>query len=177
MSRIWWRNWYVMTFAIKWSSGRLLHFARFANALLKNGESEWNNHVLVCKFAKYSPILIFFHHRLSNKPFLIRLLTTSPHLKCVATLPWNLSLMVCFADINVSQGSIAMLPSVLWHCWLGGRKGIRSVKNRVVGCWRGYLSGARCRLAYGPTEATATHCLLLQLNPDRFYLSGTGSPG
>jgi len=33
---------------------------------------------------------------------------------------------------------------------LGGRKGIRPVKNLVVGCWRGYLSGARCRLAYGP---------------------------
>ena len=30
------------------------------------------------------------------------------------------------------------------------------------GCWRGYLSGARCRLAYGPADATATHCLLLQ---------------
>jgi len=26
----------------------------------------------------------------------------------------------------------------------------------------GYLSGARCRLAYGPADATATHCLLLQ---------------
>jgi len=30
---------------------------------------------------------------------------------------------------------------------------------KVVGCWRGYLSGARCRLAYGPADATATHCL------------------
>jgi len=30
-----------------------------------------------------------------------------------------------------------------------------------VGCWRGYLSGARFRLAYGPADATATHCLLL----------------
>jgi len=28
-------------------------------------------------------------------------------------------------------------------------------KNRVVGCWCGYLSGARCRLAYGPADATA----------------------
>ena len=54
------------------------------------------------------------------------------------------------------------VPSVLWHCWLGGRKGIRPVKNWVVGCWRSYLSGARCRLAYGPADATATHCLLLQ---------------
>ena len=31
-----------------------------------------------------------------------------------------------------------------------------------VGCWRGHLSAARCRLAYGPADATATHCLLLQ---------------
>jgi len=27
--------------------------------------------------------------------------------------------------------------SVLWRCWLGGRKGIRPVKNWVVGCWHG----------------------------------------
>jgi len=39
----------------------------------------------------------------------------------------------------------------------------------VVGYWRGYLSGVRCRLAYGPADATATHCLLLQENPDWFY--------
>ena len=39
---------------------------------------------------------------------------------------------------------------------------IRPVKNWVVGCWSGYLCGARCRLAYGPADATATHCLLLQ---------------
>jgi len=54
------------------------------------------------------------------------------------------------------------VPSVLWHCWLGGRKGIRPEKKWVVRCWHGYLSGARCRLAYGPADATATHCLLLQ---------------
>ena len=32
-----------------------------------------------------------------------------------------------------------ILPSVLWCCWLGGKKGIRPVKNWVVGCWRGCL--------------------------------------
>ena len=32
-----------------------------------------------------------------------------------------------------------LVPSVLWRCWLGGRKGIRPVKNWVVGCWRGCL--------------------------------------
>jgi len=35
-------------------------------------------------------------------------------------------------------------------------------KTLVVRCWCGYLSGARCRLAYCPADATATHCLLLQ---------------
>ena len=34
----------------------------------------------------------------------------------------------------------------------------------VVGYWHGYLSAARCRLACGPANATATHCLLLQQN-------------
>ena len=32
-----------------------------------------------------------------------------------------------------------IMPSVLWCCWLGSRKGIRPVKNWVVGCWRGCL--------------------------------------
>ena len=54
------------------------------------------------------------------------------------------------------------VPSLLWHCWLGCRKGILPVKSWVVGCWHGYLSGARCTLAYGPADATATYCLLLQ---------------
>jgi len=40
------------------------------------------------------------------------------------------------------------LPSVLWRCWLGGRKGIQPVKNWVVGCWRGYLGwGADLHMA------------------------------
>ena len=46
-------------------------------------------------------------HRLKYKPFLIQLLTTPAHLEYVATLLLNLSLMACFADTNVSQGSVA----------------------------------------------------------------------
>jgi len=42
------------------------------------------------------------------------------------------------------------------------QEGHPACKNRVVGCWRGYLSGARCRLVYGPADATAAHCLLFQ---------------
>ena len=47
----------------------------------------------------------------------------------------------------------------------------------MAGCWHSYLSGARCRLAYRPADATATHCLLLQ---DWFYYlvpADPGSPG
>jgi len=69
-------------------------------------QSARDNHALACNFAKYSPINKN-SLTLSNKPFLIWLLTTPPHLKCVVTLPRNLSLMACFADINVSQGSVA----------------------------------------------------------------------
>jgi len=45
---------------------------------------------------------------------------------------------------------------------VGRQEGHPACKNWVVGCWRGYLSGERCRLAYGPADATDTHCLLLQ---------------
>jgi len=37
-----------------------------------------------------------------------------------------------------------------------------AVRGGMVGCWRGYLPGVRCRLAYSPADATVTHCLLLQ---------------
>jgi len=50
-----------------------------------------------------------------------------------------------------------MVPSVLWHCRLGARKSIRPVKNWVMRCWWGCLSGARCRLfAYGPADVAAS---------------------
>jgi len=69
----------------------------------KQKESARDNHVLACNFAKYSPIRKnFVTHGLNNKPLLIWLLTTPPHLKYVATLPCNLLLIACFADITVS---------------------------------------------------------------------------
>ena len=45
---------------------------------------------------------------------------------------------------------------------VGWQEGHPACKKRVVGYWHGYLSGAICRLAYGPADATATHYLLLQ---------------
>jgi len=56
------------------------------------------------------------------------------------------------------------LPSVLWQYWLGTRKSIQPVKDWVMRCWRGYLSGARCKwFAYGPADVTATSSSLTSL--------------
>ena len=35
--------------------------------------------------------------------------------------------------------ALCTVSSVLWHCWLGDRKGIWPVKNWAVGCWHGWL--------------------------------------
>jgi len=72
--------------------------------------------------------------------------------------------------------------SVLRRCWLGSKKGIQTVENRVVGCWRGYLSGARCRFAYDSADVDAIHCLFLQEIQIGFcftflVLAHPGSPG
>jgi len=63
--------------------------------------------LLLVTLPKYSPITKKYTHTLSNKPFLICVLKTPPHLKYAATLTCNLSLMACFADINVSQSRVA----------------------------------------------------------------------
>ena len=78
----------------------LVHFLRLLAVCWSGAQSAWDNHALAGNFAKCSPIKKITH-TLSNKSFLICLLTTQPHLKCVATLPCNLSSMARFADINV----------------------------------------------------------------------------
>jgi len=45
---------------------------------------------------------------------------------------------------------------------VGRQEGHPACKNWVVGCWCGYLSGARCRFACGPADPTVTDCLLFQ---------------
>jgi len=45
---------------------------------------------------------------------------------------------------------------------VGRQEGHPACKKPSGGVLAWYLSGVRCRLAYGPADATATHCLLLQ---------------
>ena len=77
-------------------------------------------------------------------------------------------------DNNINADSTAFSALTLL---VGRRKGIWPVKNWAVGCWHGYLSGARCRLAYGPADATATQCLLLQIGFTFLVPAHPGSPG
>ena len=119
----------------KQERGCLTHFARLASTLLKDEESARNNHVHACKLPNIYN---------SNKPFLIWLLTSPPHLQYVATLPCNLSLTACFAEINFSHGSVATytrcggiynihrtanLPTETFKNWL------RSDRNMAMSLW------------------------------------------
>ena len=40
---------------------RLVHFLRLLAVCWLGAQSAWDNHALACNFAKYSPILKFFH--------------------------------------------------------------------------------------------------------------------
>ena len=75
-----------------------------------------------------------------------------PHFKSLCVAMWPETFLL--ASLGVAFSALTLL--------VGRQKGHPTCKNLVVGCWRGYLSGARCRLAYGPADATATHCLLIQ---------------
>ena len=71
-------------------------------------------------------------------------------------------------------------PSVLWCCWLGGRNGIRPVKKLSGGCWRGYLPGARCRLALSqliPLPLTVSCFSKIQIGFSFLVPAHPGSPG
>ena len=57
-----------------------------------------------------------FTDRLSNKPFLIWLFATLPHLKYVATLPCNLSLIACFLTSHM-RGVVRLLTTLLQICY------------------------------------------------------------
>ena len=80
-----------------------------------------------------------------------------PHLRmsavCLCLSLYPIKVTACLENCAFSACAFSALTLLV---------GRQPVKNWVVGCWHSYLSGARCRLAYVPADATATHCLLLQ---------------
>ena len=59
-------------------------------------------------------------------------------------------------NLNPYQFKIYILALTLLD---GHQEEHPACKNRVVECWHGYLSGARCRFAHGPADATTTQSL------------------
>jgi len=66
-----------------------------------------DNHFPACNCQIVTDFTIFFTDRLDNKHVIIWLLTTPPHLKYVATLACNISLIACFPTL--------MFRKVLWQ--------------------------------------------------------------
>ena len=85
----------------------LVHFASLANSPLNMKKVHETITFLLVNLPNIHRFKNIFTRRLSNKPFLIWLLTSPPHLKYVAALSCNLLLMGCFGDISVSEGSVA----------------------------------------------------------------------
>jgi len=126
-----------------------MHCAHLANTLPKGEESAHS-------------------HRLSNKPFLICLLTTPPHLKYVATLPCNLSLMACFANLNVVCSDMCKVRWDFFHIrltanlpWnLPGKKFLNRLKFEgimVTSLWPRFLAhpadGCYCVILHSSAES------------------------
>ena len=105
---------------------------------------------------------------------------------CPSSCSWRLMAKTTYFKFCSCSPRLGLLPSVLlplvlWRCWLGGRKGIRPVKKRVVGYWHGYLSGARCRLAYMaqlmPLPLTVSCFSKIQIGFTFLVPAHPGSPG
>ena len=85
---------------------------------------------------------------------------------CSDVLETN-SLQFGFKDKIGTADAISTLKSTIKHFTDRGSSvqisslDIPKASDRV-NHFKLYKSGARCRLAYGPADATATHCLLLQ---------------
>ena len=69
---------------------------------------------------------------------------------CVLIM-FRLHFFVYLGSVFVAFSALTLL--------VGRQEGHPACKKQSGGCWRGYLTGARCRLAYGPADATAIHCL------------------
>ena len=52
---------------------------------------------------------------------------------CQLPKVWNAHCQICGSHLRLEDVCVHKnMPSVLWCCWLGGRKGIQPVKNWVV---------------------------------------------
>jgi len=60
---------------------------------------------------------------------------------------------------------------------VGRQEGHPACKKRVMWYWHGYLSGARCRLAYGPLPLTLSCFSKIEIGFTFLVPAHSGSPG
>jgi len=70
-----------------------------------------------------------------------------------------------------------LLPSVLRHCWLGGRKGIRPVKKLSGGVLAWLSVWSKVLTCIWPSRCHCHSLSLASVKSRLVYLSGTGWPG
>jgi len=144
------------------SHGLLFLIPRFQN-LSVNVLTCWGHCFHRVTFVMVLPCLFNFHTSFS--PYLLPYLTTSLrigpfHLQAGGCKRWpNLALFFCvvvscrcmFAFVVFDLVYHYLQPRDLAFSALtllvGRQEGYPACKNWVVGCWRGYFPGARCRLA------------------------------
>jgi len=86
-------------------------------------------------------------------------------------------------DTYICTYKLLITRTIVKHkVWIWGAFGCLQCckKNWVVGCWRGYLSGARCRLAYGklmPLPLTVSCFSKIQIGFTFLVPAHLGSPG
>ena len=101
---------------------------------------------------QYGPFLFFVAEVMSNY-------LTTDGLKNFFLLPeaplWHEARGICHICHMVNPALLQCFEAVGWAA--GRASGLQKTE-----WWGAGWSGARCRLAYGPADATSTHCLLLQ---------------
>ena len=92
---------------------------------------------------------------------------------------WNTqpSTLTCTHQVNCYSNQ----PSVLWRSWVGRQEGHAACKKLSGGVLAWLSVWSEVQTCIWSADATATHCLLLQYNPDWFYTflvpAHPGSPG
>ena len=72
---------------------------------------------------------------------------------------------------------LLLLLSVLWRCWLGGRKGIRPVKKLSGGVLVWWSVWSKVQTCMWPSWCHCHSLSLASVKSRLFFLSGTGWPG
>ena len=108
----------------------------------------WELFILLCLFAsRWSVRLAVWPEECANSKFILTKCTRQRTDTCVCALGYwhqraderQIRSWKTPGELGVSKSiecDIIPFSALIWHCWLGDRKGIRPVKNWVLVCWR-----------------------------------------